>query len=108
MGSFLIEEAADVATVRWPGRVVVGRGAAGRGAGAAEGFSGAGCAVGRSGAAGADRVRLARRGGLSGSSDYPDAGLCALDGDQGAHGLGLRDTRARGLGLVAPTPLLFD
>src|SRR5208283_4082577 len=108
MGWFLIEEAADAVFVGWAGRVVVGRGAAGRGAGAAGGFGGVGCVVGRSLAAGTDRGALAGGGCCSWASDDLDGELCAFDGGQAAHGLGLRNAGAGGFGLVASAAVLFD
>src|SRR5271166_396233 len=96
MGWFLIEEDADVATVRRAGGVVVGRGATRRGAGAAGGSGGAGCPLARPGVARADRVWLALRGRVAGTSDDSDRAVCALDGGQAAHGLGVRDAGARG------------
>src|SRR5262249_57359705 len=58
--------------------------------------------------ASADCLALAGGGGLSRPSDDPDGDLRAPDGGQAAHGLGLRDVGARGLGLVASTALLPD
>src|SRR5437868_1329160 len=108
MGSFLIEEVVDAAAVERAGRVVVGRGPAGRGAGTAGGPYGSGCVAARSGVGGADRGDVAPGGRLSGSPDDRDGALCALDGDQAAHGMGIRDAGARGLGLAALAPLLSD
>jgi hypothetical protein len=108
MGSFLIEEAADVATVGRAGRVVVGRGAAGRGARTAAGSGRVGRAVARSGAARSDRLGLAPRGRGAGAPVDCDGGVCALDDRQAAHGLGIRDVGAGGLRLAAPAPFLSD
>src|SRR5438876_10786158 len=106
MGTFLIEEAAGAATVGWAGGVVVGRGVAGRGEGAAVGSGGVGCAVGRSGVACADRVGLAGGGGVAGPPVNPDGDICALDGCRAAHRLGVRDAGPGGLGFVAPAAVL--
>src|SRR5438876_3601124 len=108
MGCFLVEEVVDAAAVGWAGGVVVGRGVAGRGAGTTGGSGGTGCAVGRSRVACADRVGLARGGGLLGAPVDLDGGVCAFDGGQAAHRLGLRDAHAGGLGLTASAPVLFD
>ena len=108
MGWFLIEEAVDAVSVGWAGGVVVGRAAAGRGAGAAAGFAGAGRAAARPGAVCADRFLLAGSGALSRSSDDLDGELCAFDGRQGADGLGVRDAGAGGFRLAAFEALLPD
>ena len=108
MGLFLIEEDADAAFVGRAGGVAVGRGSAGRGAGIAGGSGGVGCVAARCGADAADRGALARRGDLPRPSDDRDGELCALDGGQAAHGLGIRDVGAGGLGLAASAPLLPD
>ena len=55
-GPFLIGEVVDAAAVGWSGRVAVGRCAAGGAEEVAGGSRGVGCAVARSGVAGADRV----------------------------------------------------
>jgi len=108
MGSFLVEGGIDAAAFGWAGRVVVGRGAAGRGEGAAGGFGGVGCAVERPAVVGADRGGLASGGALSGSPVDPDGHVCAVDDHQGAHWLGIRDARAGGLRLASSAAVLSD
>jgi hypothetical protein len=114
MGPFLVEEDACVEAVGRAGRVVVGRGFAGWGAGVAGGSGGVGRVAARSCAVGADRGVLGLRGGGgqgergSRASDDRDRHLCAADGDQAPHGLGLRDAGQGGLGLAASAAFLFD
>ena len=47
-------------------------------------------------------------GCFSWAPDNLDGELCAVDGGQGTHGLGLRDACAGGIGLAASAPVLFD
>ncbi len=116
MGLFLVNRGGVCANA-WcaAGGVVVGRGAAGRGEGAARRPSGDREAVVGSGPVGADRGALAARSRRvrplsrrSWATDDIDADLRALDGGQAAHRLGLRDARAGGVGLAAPAALLPD
>lgn len=76
--------------------------------GAAGGSGGSGCVVARPAVAPANRVGVERRGGQSWSPDDSDGGLCAFDGGQAAHRLGIRDAGARGLGLAASAAFLPD
>src|SRR6516225_8272603 len=108
MLTFLVEEVVNVAVVGRPGRVAVGRGAAGRGSGAAGGSGGVGCAAGGRRAAGADRGGLGGAGALAWAADDLDADLCAVDGRQASDRLGVRDAGARGVGLAASAPPLSD
>src|SRR5580692_10168885 len=108
MGSFLVEEGVDAAAFGWAGRVVVGRGASGRGEGAAGGLGGVGCVVERPAVVGADRGGLVSGGGLSGSPVDPDGRVCAFDDHQGAYGLGIRDAGSGGLGLASFEAVLSD
>jgi hypothetical protein len=108
MSTFLVEEVVDAAAVGGAGRIVVGRGVAGRRAGVAGGSGGAGSAALRSGLVGADRGELAAAGPGSWSPDDLDADLCAVDGHKAPHRLGLRDADAGGLGLAASAEVLPD
>ena len=98
------------------GGVVVGRGAAGRGARAAGGSGGAGWVVGRSGVVGADRRahwrrRGARRravvGGMGGRRSRWRRYVRLMVVKQ-RYRLGLRDAGAGGVGLDPSAPVLSD
>jgi hypothetical protein len=97
------------AHARWrAGGVPVGRGLADRGAGAAGGSRSPGSSALRSAVARADRGRLGAERAWSWPAIDIDGELRAPDGDQAAHGLGLRNARAGGLRLAAPAALLPD
>ena len=107
MGWFLFSWRCDADTLRSADGVVVGRGAAGGGARAARGSRPAGSRPGgwvvvadRSGV-GADRAR-------TWSAVDRDGDVRAVDGDQAAHRLGIRDADAGGVGLVASATVLSD
>src|ERR671923_1011018 len=116
VGGFLVDQGGACADARgFAGGVAVGRVVAGRGAGVAGGPGPAGRAAARPGAAVADRAPLAAGGGGGGplgdgswAAVDSDGDLCAVDGGQAAHGLGLRDAGAGGVGLAAPAALLPD
>src|SRR6516162_3140708 len=108
MVTFLVEEVVNAAAGRWAGRVVVGRGVAGRGQGVAGGSSRVGCVVDGCGVARADRVGLAVRSARSWSPDDLDGYVRAVGGDQAAHRLGVRDVDAGGVGLDSSAAVLSD
>ena len=64
--------------------------------------------VERCGVVGADRVGLAARSARSWSPDDLDGHVRAVDGDQAAHRLGVRDVGAGGVGLDASAQVLSD
>ncbi len=98
----------DAHAVWRAGGVLVGRGVAGRGAGAARGSRSSGWGAVGSAVAGADRGCMgAGRAGSWAPVDL-DGDLRAVDGDQAAHWLGLRDAGAGGLRLAASAAVLSD
>ncbi len=98
----------DAHAVWRAGGVLVGRGAADPGAGAAGGSGAAGSGAARRGAVEAGGASVGVLGARAWPSVDLDRDVRAVDGDQAAHGLGLRNADAGGLRLAAPAALLPD
>ena len=90
------------------GGVLVGRGAAGRGAGAARRSRAAGSGAVRFGVVVPDRPGVGGGCAGAGAAVDRDGDVRAVDGDQAAHRLGVRDAGPGGVGLAASAAVLSD